>query len=433
MDYTYTETKVTKRQRSLDEPSSSHNSVLSYGQIMIPTIDANNKKHISPNSSTISTNKKMRKQSSMVNSKYTLLNSKIIESYHDQEFVKNIRKIFSSNEFVRFIDGFLSNINISESRLFKDNTPNFFNLLFGKHHFSNRIKELILDRNRKEINFIKTKKTYYEPVVFYEKDRKKLFIKSIEILVDVIKDCQIDINCSRIPTDYNKLFQLHLFIILKSYECFKNNDIRNLVILSYVMSQFDEQSHAVMYTIDYKYLKFIQYFLTSSELGDKFVNFIPDDMLISNTLVKDIVNIFVDKIVTDNKSKYDTHILFNFTNSINKFEIKVPKGWEEVSGSREEIDNNNNKIKITDNDHDNIGLYDYQKTHSKIANQTIDLIFQEINDHVMRGGRKKHIQKKNTDSAKIITGPRGGKYKILSSGKKIYMSKMLHKNTRISS
>jgi len=82
-----------------------------------------------------------------------------------------------------------------------------------------------------------------------------IYIKSIKILVDVIKDCEEDEYCPLIPTDYNLLFQLHLFVIIRSYECFKNNDISNLVKLSFIMSMFDQQSWAVIYTIEEKYLK----------------------------------------------------------------------------------------------------------------------------------------------------------------------------------
>jgi len=388
----------------------------------------------SPSSGSNSTNKRRTGQSPKVNYEYFQNSMKIIEKYKEFDYwlVKNVKKICYDARFKIFIDGFLLNSDISKGLLFKgNNTPDFYDL-FKENKLSPYVIKRIYNRNKKELELKKSTNLVYPPEVYIYTDydiqgqpKKHVYIKSIKILVDVIKDCQEDKYCPLIPTNYNLLFQLHLFIIIISYECFKNNDIRNLVILSYIMTQFDEQTFSVEYTIENKYLKFIKYFLKSSGLHNKFDDYVPDNVLMSNTLVKDIVNVFVKEIITKSKSSDDDNIIFNFTKDENILVIKVPNGWKEKEDDtpKEEKIINYNKIRIADNKNDNIGMADYLNSQNNIANEMINLIFKDINDIFMKGGRKKKIQVKNTKHSKIITGPRGGKYMLLPNGKKQYLSK----------
>jgi len=451
MENTYTEKKGNKRQRSLDESSSFRDSMSRSQLTIMPTIYNDKKRPRSPNSGSFSTYKKT-KQSSMVYSKYDFHNSmKIITKYRDRDddkLVKNVKKICYDAKFKNFIDEFLFDSDISKSKLFKDPTPNFYNLLYNNENVQKKqfqhVTNQIYKRKNNELSFIKKQKELnnkddYKPEVHIHNDKnndkkKHIYIKSIKILVDVIKDCQEDKYCPLIPTDYNLLFQLHLFIIIRSYECFKNNDIRNLVILSFIMTQFDEQTFSVVYTIENKYLRFIKYFLKSSELHDfydfkDFNDYVLNIVLMSNTVVKDIINFFVKDIITKSQSLDDEgYIIFNFTKDENTLVIKFPDGWEEKKDDAHEDEKNDNynRIIINDNEYpDGIGYADYLKLQNNIVKETIDLIFKDINDIFFKkvGGRKKKIQVKNTKHSKIITGPRGGKYMILPNGKKQYLSK----------
>jgi len=141
----------------------------------------------------------------------------------------------------------------------------------------------------------------------------------------------------------------------------------------------------------------------------------------SNTLVKEIVNVFVNEIIINSKSFDGNYKIYK----LDIFEIKFPNNWQEkkYDASKDEKNINYNLIKISVNNY-NIGLADYQKEQTAVQNQIIDLIFEEIKNNVMMvGGRKKKIQVKNTKHSKIITGPRGGKYMLLPNGKKQYLSK----------
>lgn len=391
----------------------------------------------SPNSVSNSTYKRRRGQSSIVNPEYFQNSMKIIEKFHDSLLVNNVKKICYDGRFKDFIDEFLFDTKISKGPLFIDSTPDFYNLLFNKNDVKiikyRHVTDKIYKRYYTELNLRKSSNLRYDPEVFiysnFQGNKKKnhIYIKSIKILVDVIKDCQEDKCCSLIPTDYNLLFKLHLFIIIRSYECFINNDIRNLIKLSYIMTQFDEQSFSVEYTIEGEYLKFIQYFMKSSGLHNKFDDYVPDNLLMSNTVVKDIINVFVKEIIIKSMSLDGGYKIFNFTKDENTLVIRFPDGWEEKKDDvpQEEKNNNYNMIKITDNKYSDIGMADYLKLQNNFVNEMINLIFKDINDIFFKqeGGRKKKIQVKNTKHSKIITGPRGGKYMLLPNGKKQYLSK----------
>ena len=426
-----------KRKRSPNSGSNSTNRTRT-GQNSNSVLNSTNiaRTGQSPNSVSNSTNKRRTGQNSKVNYEYFQNSMKIIEKYKEFDYwlVKNVKKICYDARFKIFIDGFLLNSDISKGLLFKgNNTPDFYDL-FKENKLSPYVIKRIYNRNKKELELKKSTNLVYPPEVYIYTDydiqgqpKKHVYIKSIKILVDVIKDCQENKYCSLIPTDYNLLFKLHLFIIIRSYECFINNDIRNLIKLSYIMTQFDEQSFSVEYTIEGEYLKFIQYFMKSSGLHNKFDDYVPDNLLISNTVVKDIINVFVKEIIIKSMSLDGGYKIFNFTKNKNIFVIKFPNEWVEKKDDddEEEKNNNYNMIKITDNKYSDIGMADYLKLQNNFVNKMINLIFKDINDIFFKqeGGRKKKIQVKNTKHSKIITGPRGGKYMLLPNGKKQYLSK----------
>lgn len=276
----------------------------------------------------------------------------------------------------------------------------------------------------------------------YEKRVENEFYKKIKEDIDKITKY---IKLSK-KLEENNVFKMHLFFILISNEYYIKEDIIYLILLANLIMGIEENSHAIMYEIDYKYKDFIDFFLRSSGLINNFTEnkLLPSKMenfQMSNTYVKNIISIFINKLIIKNKRIEDEYIIFNFKSMEKEFEIKIPKEWKETSNegiSKEEhierTNENMNSILITYNNV-NYGYYNFLQ-HLIENNdfsewQKFEFFYAEIiNNELVKlpkssqeGGKKKKIQVKNTKNTKIITGPRGGKYKILPNGKKYYMSK----------